>query len=236
MKVLGIDTSTPCGSIGLIEGEQVLCEYSVNRKMSHSERVLKTIDRVLEDSGITIGDIEGFAISRGPGSFTGLRIGVSVVKGLALATGRRVAGVSTLDALAQNARYFPHLICPLLDARKGEVYTALYRNAEKKGLTKFAPEMAIKPRDLLGRIEGEVLFLGDGVHTYGDLIRHKLGDMAHIAPFPFNFVRGAVVAQLGRRSLEKGEYLDLEGFTPQYFRKSDAELKWKEKTANEEIK
>jgi len=236
MKVLGIDTSTPCGSIGLIEGDQILCEYSVNRKMSHSERVLKTIDRVLEDSGISIGDVDGFAISRGPGSFTGLRIGVSVVKGLALATGRRVAGVSTLDALAQNARYFPHLICPLLDARKGEVYTALYRSTEKKGLTKFAPEMAIKPRDLLGRIEGEVLFLGDGVYTYGDLIRRELGDMAHIAPFPFNFVRGAVVAQLGRRSLEKGEYLDLEGFTPQYLRKSDAELMWKGKTAHEEIR
>jgi tRNA threonylcarbamoyladenosine biosynthesis protein TsaB len=236
MRVLGIDTSTPCGSIGLIEGEQVLCEYSVNRKMSHSERVLKTIDRVLEDSGISIGDVDGFAISRGPGSFTGLRIGVSVAKGLALATGKRVAGVSTLAALAQNARYSPHLICPLLDARKGEVYAALYRNTEKNGLTKFAPEMAVKPIDLLERIEGEALFLGDGVYTYGDLIRHKLGDRAHIAPSPFNFVHGAVVAQLGRQRLEKGEYLDLEGFTPQYLRKSDAELMWKGKTAHEEIR
>jgi tRNA threonylcarbamoyladenosine biosynthesis protein TsaB len=236
MRVLGIDTSTPCGSIGLIEGEQILCEYSVNRKMSHSERVLKTIDRVLEDSGISIGDVDGFAISRGPGSFTGLRIGVSVAKGLALATGKRVAGVSTLAALAQNARYSPHLICPLLDARKGEVYAALYRNTEKNGLTTFAPEMAIKPIDLLERIEGEALFLGDGVYTYGNLIRHKLGDRAHIAPSPFNFVHGAVVAQLGRQSLEKGEYLDLEGFTPQYLRKSEAELMLKGKTAHEEIR
>jgi len=236
MRVLGIDTSTPCGSIGLIEGEHVLCEYSVNRKMSHSERVLKTIDRVLEDSGISIGDVDGFAISRGPGSFTGLRIGVSVAKGLALATGKRAAGVSTLAALAHNARYFPHLICPLLDARKGEVYAALYRNTDKNGLTTCTPEMAVKPIDLLERIEGEALFLGDGVYTYGDLIRHKLGDRAHIAPSPFNFVHGAVVAQLGRQSLEKGEYLDLEGFTPQYLRKSDAELTWKGKTAHEEIR
>lgn len=227
MRVLGIDTSTPCGSIGLIEDEQILCEYSVNRKLSHSERVLKTIDRVLEDSGISIGEVDGFAISRGPGSFTGLRIGVSVAKGLALATDKRVAGVSTLAALAQNARYSPYLICPLLDARKGEVYAALYRNTEKKGMTAFAPEMAIKPIDLLERIEGEALFLGDGVYAYGDLIRHTLGDRAHIAPSPFNFVHGAVVAQLGRQSLEKGEYLDLEGFTPQYLRKADSELKWK---------
>lgn len=227
MRVLGIDTSTPCGSIGLIEGEQVLCEYSINRKLSHSERVLKAIDRVLEDSGIPIGDVEGFAISRGPGSFTGLRIGVSVAKGLALATGKRVAGVSTLAALAQNGRYSPHLICPLLDARKGEVYAALYRRTEKNELTTLAPEMAIKPIDLLERIEGEALFLGDGVYTYGDLIRHKLGDRAHIALSPFNFVHGAVVAHLGRLSLEKGEYLDLERFTPQYLRKSDAELMWK---------
>jgi tRNA threonylcarbamoyladenosine biosynthesis protein TsaB len=229
MRVLGIDTSTPCGSIGLIEGEQLLCEYSLNRKMSHSERVLKTIDRVLEDSGLSIGEIDGFAVSIGPGSFTGLRIGVSAVKGLAFATGRCVAGVSTLDALAQNVRYSPHLISPLVDARRGEVYTALYRSTGKDGLTKLAPEMAIKPVDLLDNIEERALFLGNGVYAYGDLIRRKLGDMAHIAPSPFNFVHGAVVAQLGRKKLEKNEYLDLEGFTPHYIRRSDAELKWEEK-------
>jgi tRNA threonylcarbamoyladenosine biosynthesis protein TsaB len=229
MRVLGIDTSTPCGSIGLIEGEQILCEYSRKGKVSHSERILKTIDRVLEDSGFSIGEIEGFAVSIGPGSFTGLRIGVSAVKGLAFATGRRVAGVSTLDALAQNVRYSPYLICPLLDARKGEVYTALYRNTGENGLIKLTPEMAIKPVDLLEKIEEKTLFLGDGVYTYGDLIRRRLGEMAHIAPSPFNFVHGAVVARLGRQKLEKDEYLDLEGFTPHYIRKSEAELKWAEK-------
>ena len=229
MRVLGIDTSTSCGSIGLIEGQQILCEYSLSRKASHSERVMKTIDRVLEDSGVSIVDIDGFAISIGPGSFTGLRIGVSAVKGLAFATGKPVAGVSTLDALAQNVRYSPYLICPLLDARKGEVYTALYRNTGKEGLIKLVSEMAIKPADLLGRIEEKALFLGNGVYPYGDLIRRELRDMAHIAPSPFNFVHGTVVAQLGRQNLEKGQYLDLEGFTPQYLRKSDAELKWEEK-------
>ncbi len=229
MRVLGIDTSTSCGSIGLIEDEQILCEYSREGKASHSERVLRTIDRVLEDSGVSIRDIDGLAISIGPGSFTGLRIGVSVVKGLALATSRPVAGVSTLDALAQNVRYSPCLICPLLDARKGEVYAALYRNTEKGGLIKLAPEMAIKPADLLERINEKALFLGNGVYPYGDMIRRELGSMAHIAPSPFNFVHGSIVAQLGRQNLEKGEYLDLEGFTPQYLRKSDAELKWTEK-------
>ena len=229
MRVLGIDTSTPCGSIGLIEGEQFLCEYSLQVKVSHSERVLKTINRVLEDSGVSIGEIDGFAVSIGPGSFTGVRIGVSAVKGLAFATSRRVAGVSTLDALAQNVRYSPHLISPLVDARKGEVYTALYRSTGKDGLIKLAPEMAIKPVDLLDKIEENALFLGNGVYTYGDLIRRKLGDMAHIAPSPLNFVHGAVVAQLGRQKLEKDEYLDLEGFTPHYIRRSDAELRWEEK-------
>jgi tRNA threonylcarbamoyladenosine biosynthesis protein TsaB len=229
MRVLGIDTSTPCGSIGLIEGEQILCEYSLNRKVSHSERVLKTIDRVLEDSGLSIGEIDGFAVSIGPGSFTGLRIGVSVVKGLAFATGRCVAGVSTLDALAQNVRYSPYLICPLLDARKGEVYTALYRNTGKNDLIKLTPEIAIKPGDLLEKIEERALFLGNGVYTYGDLIRRKLGNMAHIAPSSFNFAHGTIVAQLGRQNLEKGEFLDLEGFTPHYIRKPEAELKWAEK-------
>jgi tRNA threonylcarbamoyladenosine biosynthesis protein TsaB len=232
MRVLGIDTSTQCGSVGLIEDEHILCEYVLNRRMSHSERLLKTIDRVLEDSGVSIGEIEGFAITIGPGSFTGLRIGVSTVKGLAFATGKSVAGVSTLDALAQNIEYSSYLICPLLDARKGEVYTALYRNTGKDGLITLAPKMAIKPIDLLRRIEGEVLFLGDGIYTYGDVIRRNLGDRAHIAPSHFNFIHGAVVAQLGRQSLERGEYLDLEGFTPQYLRKSEAELTWEEKWGN----
>ncbi len=229
MRVLGIDTSTQCGSIGLVEGQQILCEYMLNRKMSHSERVLKTIDRVLEDSGVSIGEIDGFAISIGPGSFTGLRIGVSAVKGLAFATGKRVAGVSTLDALAQNIKYSPYLICPLLDARKGEVYTALYRNTGKDGLIKIVHEMAIKPIDLIEGIDEKALFLGNGVYPYRNLIRHKLGDMAHIAPSHFNFIHGAVVAQLGRQNLENGQYLDLEGFVPQYLRKSDAELNWKGK-------
>jgi tRNA threonylcarbamoyladenosine biosynthesis protein TsaB len=229
MRVLGIDTSTSCGSIGLIEDERFLCEYSLEGKASHSERVLKTIDRVLEDSGISIGDIDGFAVSVGPGSFTGLRIGVSAAKGLAFATGKPVGGVSTLDALAQNVRYCPYLICPVLDARKGEVYAALYRNTGKEGLIKLAPEIAIKPADFLERINENTLFLGNGVYPYCDLIRHELGGMAHIALSPFNFIHGSIVAQLGRQNLEKGEYLDLEGFTPQYLRKSEAELTWKEK-------
>jgi tRNA threonylcarbamoyladenosine biosynthesis protein TsaB len=229
MRVLGIDTSTSCGSIGLIENEQMLCEYSLEGKASHSERVLKTIDRVLEDSGVSLGDIDGLVISTGPGSFTGLRIGASAVKGLAFATGKPVAGVSTLDALAQNVRYSPYFICPLLDARKGEVYSALYRNTEKDGLIKLVPEMAIKPVDLLERIEGETLFLGNGTYPYGDLIRRKLRRMAHIAAPPFNFIHGTVVAQLGREKLEKGDCLDLEKFTPQYFRKPEAELTWNEK-------
>jgi tRNA threonylcarbamoyladenosine biosynthesis protein TsaB len=235
VKILGIDTSTPWGSIGLIDGDQILCEYSLNGKVSHSARVLKSIDRVLGDSEVPIGNVDGFAISIGPGSFTGLRIGVSVVKGLAFATGKPVVGVSTLDALAQNARYFPYLTCPLLDARKGEVYAALYRNTEKNVPTRFTPEMAIKPDDLLEGIDEKVLFLGNGVYIYGDLIRRKLGNMAHIGGSFFNFVHGAVIAQMGGPHLEKGQYLNLEEFTPRYLRKSEAELKWEEKYGNEDL-
>jgi tRNA threonylcarbamoyladenosine biosynthesis protein TsaB len=229
MRVLGIDTSTSCGSIGLVEGERILCEYSLEGKASHSERVLKTVHRILEDSNVAVGDVDGFAVSVGPGSFTGLRIGVSAAKGLAFATGKPVGGVSTLDALAQNVRYCPYLICPVLDARKGEVYTALYRHTGGDGLTKLADEMVIKPADLLESIEEKALFLGNGIYPYGDLIRRELGDKAHIAPSPFNFIHGSIVALLGRQNLEKGEYLDLERFTPRYLRKSEAELKWVEK-------
>jgi len=229
MRVLGIDTSTSWGTVGLIAGEHILCEYSLEGKASHSERILKTIDRVLGDCGVSVEDLDGFAVSIGPGSFTGLRIGASSVKGLAFATGKPVAGVSTLDALAQNVRYCACLICPMLDARKGEVYAALYRNTEKGRLRKLVPEMAIKPVELLQKIDGKTLFVGNGVYPYGDLICSTLRGLAHIAASPFNLIHGAIVAQLGRQKLEKGEFLDLEGFTPQYFRKSEAEIKWSEK-------
>src|SRR4030042_1696244 len=120
MKVLGIDTSTSCGSVGLIDDESIISEYLLNIPVTHSERLLGAIELILKEARFSIGDLDGWALSLGPGSFTGRRIGVSTLKGLALVTQKPVAGVSTLDVLAYQISSTPYLICPILDARKGE--------------------------------------------------------------------------------------------------------------------
>ena len=118
MKVFGIDTSTSCGAVGLIDDGEVISEYLLNIPVTHSERLLGAIEFVLREARCSIENIDGWAIALGPGSFTGLRIGVSTVKGLALATGKPVAGVSVLDVLASQIAPTPHLICPILNAGK----------------------------------------------------------------------------------------------------------------------
>ena len=130
MRILGVDTSTSCGSLGLIDEDGVIAEYALFREETHSARLVPAIQALLREARININEIDGMAISLGPGSFTGLRVGLSAVKGLALATEKLVVGIPTLDALASNLPFTPYLICPILDARKGEVYTALYKDGE----------------------------------------------------------------------------------------------------------
>jgi len=226
MKVLGIDTSTSCGSVGLIDDELIISEYLLNLPVTHSERLLKTIELILKEARFAIGDLDGWAISLGPGSFTGLRIGVSTVKGLALATRKPVAGVSTLDVLAYQISSTPYLICPILDARKGEVYTAFYRFDEGNDLKRQSAYQAIKPEDLIRKIGERTIFIGDGLRTYGDYLRNSLPSLAIFPPTPLNFIHGSGVAKLGLELLRKGEQLDLANFTPLYVRPSEAEIKF----------
>jgi len=227
MKVLGIDTSTSCGSVGLIDDESIISEYLLNIPVTHSERLLGTIELILKEARFAIGDLDGWAISLGPGSFTGLRIGVSTVKGLALATQKPVAGVSTLDVLAYQICSTPYLICPILDARKGEVYTAFYRYGEGNDLKRQSAYLAIKPEDLIKKIQERTIFIGDGVRTYRDYLRNSLESLAIFPPNPLNFPHGSGVAKLGLELLRKGEYLDLATFTPLYVRPSEAEMKFR---------
>ncbi len=243
MKILGIDTSTSCGSIGLVDGESVVAECLLDVTTTHSERLLNSIEHILRQTGGTVGELDGWAISLGPGSFTGLRIGVSTIKGLAFATGKPVAGIPTLDALACNVSPTPHLICPILDARKGEIFTSLYRYDDAGALARVSAYQAIRPEDLVNRIDstlrlmdtnagarsGLTLFLGNGVKIYRDYLRTSLGTLAAFVPDPLNLPRGSTVARLGLIRIQKGEVLDLSSFAPIYVRASEAEIKWKEK-------
>ncbi len=228
MKVLGIDTSTLCASVGLMDDGEVISDYLLNIPVTHSERLLGAIELVLKEARCPIGNLDGWAISLGPGSFTGLRIGVSTVKGLSFATGKPVAGVSTLDVLASQIALTPHLICPILDARKKEVYTAFYRYEEGGSLKRQSDYQAIRPEDLVKKIKEQTIFLGDGVKTYGDFLLNSLPSLAIFPPAPLHFSHGSMVAKLGFELLKKGEGLDLSTFAPLYIRPSEAEMKWRE--------
>jgi len=228
MKVLGIDTSTSCGAVGLIDGGEVLSDTLLNIPVTHSERLLGAIEFVLGEARCPIGDVDGWAISLGPGSFTGLRIGVSTVKGLAFATGKPVAGVSTLDALACQVSPTSYLICPILDARKKEVYTAFYRYGEGNILERQSDDQALRPEDLVKKIKEQTIFLGDGVRTYREFLLHSLPSLATFPSALVHVPHGSVVAKLGFELLKKGEHLNVSTFSPIYVRPSEAEVRWRE--------
>jgi tRNA threonylcarbamoyladenosine biosynthesis protein TsaB len=229
MKVLGIDTSTTSGSIGLIHDERVISEYILNLSVTHSERLLDAIDLVLRKAHHALGDLDGFAISLGPGSFTGVRIGVSTVKGLAYAVQKPVVGVSALDVLASQVSPTPYLICPIIDARKGEVYSAFYRYEESNCLKRLSEYQAIRPEVLFGMLKERTIFLGDGVKTYGEDLRNSLKSFALFSPAALHIPHGSAVATLGGELLLRREVLDLATFTPLYVRLSDAEIKWRDR-------
>jgi len=228
MKVLGIDTSTSCGAVGLIDDGEVISDYLLNVPVTHSERLLGAVEFVLREARCPIENIDGWAIALGPGSFTGLRIGVSTVKGLALATGKPVAGVSILDVLASQIAPTPHLICPILDARKKEIYTAFYRYEGESSLKRQSDYQAIRPENLVKKITEPTIFLGNGVTTYRDFLLNSLTSSAIFPPAPLHVPHGSMVATLGFALLKKGEHLNLSTFSPLYIRPSEAEMKWQE--------
>jgi tRNA threonylcarbamoyladenosine biosynthesis protein TsaB len=227
MKLLGIDTSTSCGSLGIIDDDAVVAEYALLRDETHSTRLVPAIRDLLKEARLDLDEIDGIAVSLGPGSFTGLRVGLSAVKGLALAAERSVVGVPTLDALASNLPFTPYVICPLVDARKGEVYTALYKDGEGGRIEQLTPYQVLSPLDLLEKIPlQETIFLGDGVEAYGEFIEERFGAKALFAPPHLRFLRGSAVAEIGLQRFRRGEQDDISSLVPIYVRPSDAELKW----------
>lgn len=216
------------GGVALLEGPVLVAEYTLNVAATHSERLLGAIDRLLSDAGWTPRSLDGIACAVGPGSFTGLRIGVSTAKGLAFALGVPVVGVPTLDAMAESVPLPAFPVCPALDAKKEEIYTALYDPAPA-GVRRRTDWMVIRPAAFLETVEGPVIFLGSGAQLYRELICRRLGSRAHFVPAHFRSPSAASVAELGRRALEGGQRQDPEALTPLYIRPSEAELKRRER-------
>jgi len=198
----------------------VLGEGVHRESRSHTGSLPLLVERVLGDAGVTLEDVEGIAVSIGPGSFTGLRIGLALAKGFAFAGALPLVGVPTLEALAWVADAAPGTsVCAALDARKREVYAALF-TATADGPRRLTPDLALTPAALAGRLPRPCTLVGDAGEVYGDL----LGAHAHLLPFATHHPRGGVIARLGAARLAAGEAANLGALEPFYVRPPDAEL------------
>jgi len=226
MKLLALDTSTRTGSIALLSEGRLVTEYQTGIRPTYSEMLLPLIEQVLHTAGMAIGDMDMFAVAQGPGSFTALRIGMSIITGLSIATNKKIVSVPSLDGLAYNAYCSSHLICPMLDARRGEIYYAFYRFDDQGRLQRISPCRVAAPERVINEINETVVLLGDGIALYGDRFVDSLGAKARIAPAHFHYPRASAIGVLAMQQLS--DYPDAaahETIAPLYVRPPDAESK-----------
>lgn len=222
MKLLTVDTATTVCSVALTDGDDLLAESLLVTGSGATAWLGPAVEQLLADTGVPLNELAGFGVSTGPGSFTGLRVGIAFVKGLAMATGKPAAGFSSLDLLARNLASASLPVCPMLDARKGEVYTALYDCRDEPRLIEEA--CVISPAAFLERLTRPTLFLGDGALRYRELITARLGGWALFAPSHLHRPRAAAGAELAREALAAGTDCSPHLLMPCYLRLSEAEL------------
>jgi tRNA threonylcarbamoyladenosine biosynthesis protein TsaB len=223
MKILGIDTATTSCSVAIVDKTSLLSEFTIDKEETHSKHLMEMIQMAMRMAGLNISDIDGFAVTRGPGSFTGLRIGISTIKGLALASEKPIVGVSSLETLALQVSYSRDLICPILDARKGEVYFSRYR-FQNGHLKKQTKECVAPPDKAIDDLNEFCLFVGNGALLYKEMILEKMGEFASFAPMIHNTIRASSLAYFSMKNFENNDTDDIKDVLPYYIRKSDAEL------------
>ena len=223
MKILAVDTATSGCSVALTDGEHLLAEINLVSIQTHSRHLAGMIAEACRLAGLAVGGMDAYAVVKGPGSFTGLRIGVSTVKGLAEAAGRPIVGISALQTLAEQAAASTPLVCPLIDARRGEVYFSTYRMIDGV-LVERHLEGVMRPEHALHSIDAPCTFVGNGAVLYRSLIRDNLGDGAYFAPASAHVIRASTVARLACKRLENGDSDEVTHLVPAYVRKSDAQI------------
>lgn len=224
MRVLALDSSGLVASVAIIEEEQTLAEYTLNYKMTHSQTLLPMLDAVVKLMGFDLATVDAIAVAGGPGSFTGLRIGSATAKGLGLALDKPLIHIPTAEGMAYNLFGVQGLICPIMDARRNQVYTGLYRYEEQFAIV--ADQMALPVETLIEKLNSygeKVTFLGDGVPVYHQQIEDGLRVPYAIAPANLNRQRAASVGVLGIRRLQAGGIETAAEHKPDYLRASQAE-------------
>lgn len=238
MKILAIDSSGLVASVAVIEDDTMLVEYTVNYKKTHSQTLLPMLDEVKRMTELELETIDAVALAAGPGSFTGLRIGAATAKGLCLALDIPLIPVPTVDALAYNLAGSAALVCPLMNARRNQTYTGIYRfEGNKMKVLREQCVLSLEEiiEDLNGRGE-PVVFLGDGLPVFEEQIKELCKLPYRFAPAHMNAQRAGAVAFLGRKLFEEGKAISSDDFAPTYLRLSQAERERLEKEKKEEEK
>ncbi len=221
MRILAMESSALTASVAILEDGRLLGEYTQNNGNTHSEHLLPMAESLLGCLHLTVGDMDLFAVSSGPGSFTGVRIGVSTIKGLAFGSGKPCIGVSTLEALAWNLHVPNGLLCPVMNARRGQVYTAIFRQTEN-GPARLMPDSAISVEELdaaLAAYDEPVYLTGDGYALCVEHLRHPIG----VTPERLRYQSAASVALAALAAYERGDRTTDAELTPGYLRPCQAE-------------
>jgi tRNA threonylcarbamoyladenosine biosynthesis protein TsaB len=230
MRVLSLDSSTEVASCAIIEDGKLLGEITYNNEKQHSIILMPMIDTLLTTLRMELKDLDGFVVAKGPGSFTGLRIGMATIKGLSFGSNKPCIAISSLDSLAYNLAFADGIICPILDALRDNVYTRLfiYENNDLKPLSDY---MAISVDELITEISKhnkKVYFVGDGIYKHRDKLSTLLPS-AFFAPAHLNLTRASALGELGLKLLASGVTEDIDTLTPIYLRKSQAEREYDKK-------
>ena len=229
LKILGLDSSGMVAGVAVVEDDILLAEYTTNYKKTHSQTLLPMLEEIRDMIELDLDTLDAIAVASGPGSFTGLRIGAATAKGLGLALQKPLVEVPTLEGLAYNLCGVPQLVCPLIDARRSQVYTGIYTFEKKEQsyhLQTVEPQCAVDVEEILDRLnelEQEVIFLGDGVPVYRETIAKKLKVPYGFAPASDNRQRAASIATLGAEYFRQGKTVTAAAHQPEYLRKSQAE-------------
>ena len=231
MKILALDSSGLVASVAVVENDNLIAEYTINHKKTHSQTLLPMIDEISKMAEIDLSSVDAIAVSGGPGSFTGLRIGSATAKGLGLVWNKPLVHVPTVDAMAYNLYGTDKLICPMMDARRNQTYTGVYEFVDGE-FRIVVEQCAISVDELIDKINGfgrEVIFLGDGVPVFKEILDEKLSVAHSYAPAHTNRQRAGAVAVLGGMYYENGKYETAADHEPNYLRQSQAEREAKEK-------
>ena len=222
MKILTIDTSSNCSSVALSDGTTLLGECILGEDRCKSGRLLHSVSDLLKAAGLSPDALDAFAVSLGPGSFTGVRVGIATVKGLALATGKPALGFSSLAMLAMNLPFGSAQVAPMFDARKNEVYAGLYRTRALP--EELLPDAVVAPEEFLAALDAPTLFVGEGAVRYRDLIQATLGELALFPPWHAHLPRAGAGAVIALQAALEGRFTPLALLNPTYLRVSEAEM------------